>query len=115
MGQELSGKLLGDLPPSAGLEFENEMGLLDPIGLWAPAGFTDMVSRRRRLQHGRVTLRAMTGYLTSTFTGKLSGCLSPSAGLKFEDIPSGLGPIWQEAAAVWSQIVACGAFVSELG
>merc|ERR1711992_446522 len=42
--------------------------------------------------------------------GKLPGYLSPSAGLKFEDIPNGLGAISKVPAAGWLQILAYGAF-----
>merc|ERR1712060_939398 len=38
------------------------------------------------------------------------GYLSPSAGLKFADIPNGLGAISKVPAAGWAQIVAYGAF-----
>merc|ERR1711992_119706 len=42
--------------------------------------------------------------------GKLPGYLSPSNGLKFEDIPNGLGAISKVPAAGWLQILAYGAF-----
>merc|ERR1711879_132497 len=38
--------------------------------------------------------------------GKLPGYLSPSAGLKFEDIPNGLGAVSKVPAAGWLQIIA---------
>merc|ERR1712176_1384150 len=52
----------------------------------------------------------MGGYITPELTGKLTGYLSPSAGLKFADIPNGLGAISKVPAAGWAQIVAYGAF-----
>merc|ERR1712187_212852 len=42
--------------------------------------------------------------------GKLPGYLSPSAGLKFEDVPNGLAAIPKVPAAGWAQILAYGAF-----
>merc|ERR1712187_944281 len=39
-------------------------------------------------------------------TGKLPGYLSPSTGLKFEDIPNGLGAVSKVPAAGWLQIIA---------
>ena len=53
---------------------------------------------------------ATMGYITPEITGKLPGYLSPSAGLKFADIPNGLGAISKVPAAGWAQIVAYGAF-----
>merc|ERR1719181_852621 len=50
------------------------------------------------------------GYITPEITGKLPGYLSPSAGLKFADIPNGLGAISKVPAAGWAQIVAYGAY-----
>merc|ERR1712079_884804 len=38
--------------------------------------------------------------------GKLPGYLSPSTGLKFEDIPNGLGAVSKVPAAGWLQIIA---------
>ncbi|CAK0878078.1 unnamed protein product [Prorocentrum cordatum] len=97
--------------------FESELGVQDPVGFWDPAGFTADGStanfaRRRQteLKHGRVSMLATMGYITPEITGKLPGYLSPSAGLKFADIPNGLGAISKVPAAGWAQIVAYGAF-----
>merc|ERR1712050_338113 len=49
---------------------------------------------------------ATMGYITPEITGKLPGYLSPSTGLKFEDIPNGLAAISKVPAAGWLQIVA---------
>merc|ERR1719401_1656530 len=93
--------------------FENELGVQDPVGFWDPAGFTadgnvENFARRRQteLKHGRVSMLATMGYITPEITGKLPGYLSPSAGLKFADIPNGLGAISKVPAAGWVQIVA---------
>jgi hypothetical protein len=40
----------------------------------------------------------------------ISGYLSPSAGLKFVDVPNGLAAISKVPAAGWAQMVAYGAF-----
>ena len=50
------------------------------------------------------------GYITPEITGKLPGYLSPSGGLKFADIPNGLGAISKVPNAGWAQIVAYAAF-----
>merc|ERR1711975_125706 len=97
--------------------FENELGAQDPVGFWDPAGFTadgstENFARRRQteLKHGRVSMLATMGYITPEITGKLPGYLSPSAGLKFADIPNGLAAISKVPAAGWAQIVAYGAY-----
>merc|ERR1711953_1077538 len=97
--------------------FENELGVQAPVGFWDPIGFTsdgnvEDFNRRRttEIKHGRVSMLATMGYITPEITGKLPGYLSPSNGLKFEDIPNGLGAISKVPAAGWLQILAYGAF-----
>merc|ERR1711874_290326 len=97
--------------------FENELGVQDPVGFWDPAGFTadgnvENFARRRQteLKHGRISMLATMGYITPELTGKFPGYLSPSAGLKFADIPNGLGAISKVPALGWGQIVAYCAF-----
>merc|ERR1712039_431789 len=97
--------------------FENELGVQDPVGFWDPAGFAtdgnmENFARRRQteLKHGRVSMLATMGYITPEITGKFPGYLSPSAGLKFADIPNGLAAISKVPAAGWGQIVAYAAF-----
>merc|ERR1719343_1706061 len=53
---------------------------------------------------------ATMGYMTPEITGKFPGYLSPSAGLKFADIPNGLAAISKVPLAGWAQILAYGAF-----
>merc|ERR1712056_156377 len=93
--------------------FENELGVQAPVGFWDPLGFAadgDVASFKRRrsveIKHGRICMLATMGYITPEITGKLPGYLSPSQGLKFEDIPNGLGAISKVPAAGWLQIVA---------
>merc|ERR1711988_1887710 len=97
--------------------FENELGVQPPVGFWDPLGFTadgnaeDFARRRQtEIKHGRVAMLAAMGYITPELTGKLPGYLSPSMGLKFEDIPNGLGAISKVPLAGWGQILAYGAF-----
>merc|ERR1719189_3109408 len=73
--------------------FESELGVQEPVGFWDPLGFAadgDMASFKRRrsveIKHGRICMLATMGYITPEITGKLPGYLSPSSGLKFEDI-----------------------------
>jgi len=97
--------------------FENELGVQSPVGFWDPAGWTEDGSvenfKRRRqveLKHGRVSMLAAMGYMTPELTGKLPGYLSPSMGIKFSDIPNGLGAVSKVPAAGWAQIFAYCAF-----
>merc|ERR1712048_595050 len=93
--------------------FESELGVQEPVGFWDPLGFTadgDVASFKRRrsveIKHGRICMLATMGYITPEITGKLPGYLSPSSGLKFEDIPNGLGAVSKVPAAGWLQIIA---------
>jgi len=93
--------------------FESELGAQAPVGFWDPLGFTndgDEASFKRRrsveIKHGRICMLATMGYITPEITGKLPGYLSPSTGLKFEDIPNGLGAVSKVPAAGWLQIIA---------
>merc|ERR1711920_897278 len=65
--------------------------------------------KRRRsveIKHGRICMLATMGYITPEITGKFPGYLSPSAELKFADIPNGLAAISKVPGAGWAQIVA---------
>ena len=53
---------------------------------------------------------AAMGYIAPEITGMLPGYLSPSAGLKFADIPNRLAVISEVPAGGWGQILAYGGF-----
>ena len=79
----------------------------DPVGSWDPAGFTadgsmENFARRRQteLKHGRVSILAST---------RLSGDLSPSAGLTFAAVLTGPGATSIAPIAGWAHTVAHGA------
>eukprot|EP00438_Fugacium_kawagutii_P030864 Skav215438 [mRNA] locus=scaffold745:298483:311347:- [translate_table: standard] len=112
-------KVLGNVKPHmvTMMAFENELGVQAPVGFWDPAGFTadgsvENFKRRRQteLKHGRISMLATMGYITPEITGKFPGYLSPSAGLKFADVPNGLAAISKVPAAGWGQILAYMAF-----
>jgi len=93
--------------------FESELGVQAPVGFFDPLGFSadgDIASFKRRrsveIKHGRICMLATMGYITPEITGKFPGYLSPSAGLKFEDIPNGLSAISKVPGLGWSQIFA---------
>merc|ERR1712087_1094537 len=93
--------------------FESELGVQEPVGFWDPLGFSadgDIAAFKRRrsveIKHGRICMLATMGYITPEITGKIPGYLSPSAGLKFEDIPNGLAAISKVPTVGWAQIAA---------
>merc|ERR1719414_1929020 len=102
--------------------FENELGVQPPVGFWDPLelskdGNEDLFKRRRsvEIKHGRVSMLAAMGYMTPEITGKWPGYLSPSAGLKFQDIPNGLAACSKVPAAGWAQILAYGGYCEYTG
>merc|ERR550525_1648244 len=91
--------------------FENELGVQAPVGFWDPLGLSKdgdaaTFARRREteIKHGRISMLATMGYITPELTGKFPGYLSPSAGLKFEDVPNGLAAISKVPQEGWLQI-----------
>mmetsp|Transcript_13133 Transcript_13133/g.24196 ORF Transcript_13133/g.24196 Transcript_13133/m.24196 type:complete len:246 (-) Transcript_13133:92-829(-) len=92
--------------------FENETGVQAPCGFWDPMGFTDdgdMAAYRRRrsveLKHGRIAMLATMGFITPEVAGHWPGYLSPSAGLKFADVPSGIDALGVVPGLGWAQIL----------
>ena len=81
------------------------------IGFTADGSVENFKRRRQtELKHGRISMLATMGYITPEITGKFPGYLSPSAGLKFADVPNGLAAISKVPAAGWGQILAYMAF-----
>ena len=102
--------------------FESELGVQAPVGFWDPLGLSadgDVAtfSRRREteLKHGRLCMLATMGYITPTLVGTWPGYISPSSGLKFADIPNGLGALSKVPFAGWAQILIYCAFVEVSG
>eukprot|EP00913_Durusdinium_trenchii_P017732 g16664.t1 len=97
-------------PALGGLK--EELGVQPPVGYWDPAGLArdgdvEAFQRRRsvELKHGRIAMLATMGYITPEIAGKFPGYLSPSAGLKFADVPNGLAAISKVPAGGWTQIL----------
>merc|ERR1719401_1620823 len=93
--------------PSA---FENELGVQAPVGYWDPLGLAkdgdaDVFFRRRctEIKHGRVSMIAAIGYILPEYY-KWPGFLSPSLGVRFDDVPTGLAALSKAPAAGWIQI-----------
>merc|ERR1719284_255621 len=97
--------------------FEGSVGDQESLGFWDPAGFTkdgdvEKFKRRREVEikHGRVSMLATIGYIVPEYF-KWPGYLSPSEGLKFEDIPNGLGALSKVPPAGLAQFAAFIAFL----
>jgi len=95
------------LPASA---FEGELGVQPPFGYWDPLGLSkdgdaDVFYRRRctEIKHGRVSMWATLGYIVPEYA-RWPGYLSPSAGLKFSDVPNGLAAFSKVSGAGWVQM-----------
>jgi len=91
--------------------FENELGVQAPLGFWDPIGLSKdgdaaafLRRRETEIKHGRVSMLATIGYITPEFF-KFPGYLSPSSGLRFEDVPNGLAALSKVPGAGWCQIV----------
>merc|ERR1719284_288972 len=91
--------------------FESELGVQAPFGYWDPLGLAadgdvDTYTRRRvtELKHGRVSMLATIGYIVPEYA-KWPGYLSPSQGLRFEDVPNGLAALSKVPSSGWLQIV----------
>jgi len=100
-------------PPSA---FEKELGVQAPVGFWDPLDFckdgdASAFKRRRavEIKHGRISMYACIGYIAPEYF-RWPGELSPSEGIKFTDVPNGLGAFSKVPFLGWFQILAfCGA------
>jgi len=101
---------------SGGYDASKELGACPPLGYWDPFGmmaFQDKAKFERlralELKHGRICMAASIGMIAPDLFGRLPGYLSPSLGLKFEDIPSSIDAVGKVPVEGWLQIFAfCG-------
>jgi len=100
---------------------ETELGAQAPFGFWDPLGFTadgdELTFKRRRaseIKHGRISMIATMGYIAPEYF-KWPGFLSPSQGLKFADIPTGLAAIGKVPLLGWAQVFLFAGFVEGKG
>jgi light-harvesting complex I chlorophyll a/b binding protein 1 len=89
-----------------------EIGACDPLLFWDPIGFCEGGTKedfdRRRaveLKHGRLCMFAAIGMVWPDLFGKFDGYLSPSQGLKFADVPSGIAAISKVPLEGWLQVL----------
>jgi len=78
---------------------ELELGATAPLGVYDPLGWLDgepeAFERRRAVErkHGRVAMAAIVGVIVHNNHITFDGYLSPSANLKFSDVPTGVDGI----------------------
>lgn len=92
-------KELGVLPP---------VGFFDPLGLLKSGPYGGVEEnfahyRGVELKHGRIAMAATLGMLVQQ-NYQFQGFLSPSAGLKFEDVPNGLKALDVVPIEGWCQM-----------
>ena len=96
---------------------ELELGVTEPLGVFDPLGWLDSepeaFERRRAVErkHGRVAMAAVVGTIVHNNHIVFDGYLSPSADLKFSDVPTGIAGIFTVPAAGLAQILAFFALV----
>lgn len=93
------------------MQFEDELGVLPPVGFWDPLGLAadgdeEKFARRRtvELKHGRVAMAAVTGYLVQEIA-RFPGSIDLD-GTSFASIPNGVAAIGAIPAFGWFQIAA---------
>merc|ERR1739846_165647 len=96
---------------------ELELGATAPLGVYDPLGWLDSepenFERRRAVErkHGRVAMAAVVGTIVHNNHIVFDGYISPSKGLKFSDIPTGVNGIFAIPTAGLAQIFAVFALV----
>eukprot|EP00413_Alexandrium_margalefii_P008293 CAMPEP_0204531916 /NCGR_PEP_ID=MMETSP0661-20131031/11432_1 /ASSEMBLY_ACC=CAM_ASM_000606 /TAXON_ID=109239 /ORGANISM="Alexandrium margalefi, Strain AMGDE01CS-322" /LENGTH=301 /DNA_ID=CAMNT_0051538105 /DNA_START=82 /DNA_END=987 /DNA_ORIENTATION=+ len=88
-----------------------ELGIQAPVQFWDPLGFcesgTEADFKRRRaveIKHGRISMLACIGFIVPEYF-RFPGYLSPSADLKFTDVPNGFAALSKVPMLGWAQIV----------
>jgi len=96
---------------------ELELGVTEPLGVYDPLGWLDSepeaFERRRAVErkHGRVAMAAVVGTIVHNNHIVFDGYLSPSADLKFSDVPTGIAGVFTIPTAGLAQILAFFALV----
>jgi len=91
---------------------ELELGVTEPLGVYDPLGWLstqpESFERRRAVErkHGRVAMAAVVGTIVHNNHIVFDGFLSPSANLKFSDVPTGIDGIRAIPTAGLAQILA---------
>lgn len=96
---------------------QSQLGVQAPVQFWDPLGFcndgNEANFKRRRaveVKHGRVSMLAVIGYIAPEYF-RFPGELSPSEGIRFEDVPNGLAALSKVPAVGWGQIFLFAGFI----
>jgi hypothetical protein len=97
--------------------FEEELGAQPPLGFFDPLGLLENADQARfdrlrgvELKHGRISMLAVLGHITTTGGVHFPGAVDLS-GLKFSEVPNGLAAFGVLPAAGIAQIFAFIAFL----
>ena len=96
---------------------EVEIGATEPLGVFDPLGWLETepeaFERRRAVErkHGRIAMAAVVGTIVHNNHIVFDGYISPSANLKFSDIPTGINGLFSVPTAGLAQIIAFVGFV----
>jgi light-harvesting complex I chlorophyll a/b binding protein 1 len=97
-------------------ELEDGIGAVAPLGYFDPLGYItdeDKFNRYRAVErkHGRIAMMAMLGTFVHNNKWTFDGYLSPSSGLKFSNIDSGIAGILQVPPIGLAQVILFCGFV----
>ena len=108
--------MAGSRSPAVQMRAEGEIGVTAPLGVYDPLNIlaTPVVYPRRdyrryqelEIKHGRISMLACVGVITTEAGFRWPGYLSKSLDLKFSDVPGGALDSWAAVPAIgWFQIV----------
>ena len=97
-------------------ELDDGIGAVAPLGFFDPLGYItdeDKFNRYRAVErkHGRIAMMAMLGTFVHNNKWTFDGYLSPSSGIKFSDIDSGIFGITQVPPGGLAQLILFCGFV----
>ena len=89
---------------------EGDLGVLPPLGVYDPLGLIETRDMARyeimEIKHGRAAMLGFVHTILIEAGARFPGYLSPSAGLKFSDVPSGtIASLEALPTAAWLQIM----------
>jgi len=95
---------------------EKDLGTTAPLGYFDPLGYItddEKLTRYRAIErkHGRIAMVAMLGTFVHNNGIVFDGYISPSQGIKFSDIDSGIGGLFQVPAEGLAQILVVSALI----
>ena len=98
---------------SATMFSEGDLGVLPPLGVFDPLGLIETRDMRRyeimEIKHGRAAMLGFIHVILTEGGARFPGYLSPTAGLKFSDVPSGcFASLEALPTASWLQIMIVG-------